>query len=558
MYQANTRQFSQKTYSLFPLLLMTLVSLGLWSQEEDPELVLPEMILEVTTAGVEDVQALLPEEEDLPLPELALPLPEVEALDVRSIEMEGFTLEYRPGQEEFGAAGQSDLFLNARLGLGSPNALEAFFQVRKLGESPRFRLEFEHSGQDGYWLQGAYSPPGRNQNQGFDRFLGELIFSQETLDSQSLLEIQRKEYGLQSLGLFQSMDQQGIFGQTQNAFVLTEEWRWTLEAQGQVRNMVLSGDDSRFHQGADLAVLTGLTLSNQDLLLAFQLGGSLDYLDADEAAGWENRLTPYLEANQNLKLILPWSLELQQSASISWSGAEPLWAADLQLSRQSREFWSFDLRAGYEQKLLGIFDLWAEGEYLTPDGATEETPQRLLEGQGSLSFYFGQETEISLGALYRWEEDYPNITAIDGATGLWVWERQNAQRITPSLGLVLRPVPGLEWDNRLSYRYLSLEDGRAAHWDFTLEWVDSQGALGLTLEQEWSLFPSFAENFPQNGDPNLPVLDAGVYFTWNESFLTRLEVQDGLGAFLGQGRRGVLTEVLQPGFSIKATAEISY
>jgi hypothetical protein len=136
MYQANTRQFSQKTYSLFPLLLMTLVSLGLWSQEEDPELVLPEMILEVTTAGVEDVQALLPEEEDLPLPELALPLPEVEALDVRSIEMEGFTLEYRPGQEEFGAAVQSDLFLNARLGLGSPNALEAFFQVRKLGNHP--------------------------------------------------------------------------------------------------------------------------------------------------------------------------------------------------------------------------------------------------------------------------------------------------------------------------------------------------------------------------------------------------------------------------------------
>jgi hypothetical protein len=104
MYQANTRQFSQKTYSLFPLLLMTLVSLGLWSQEEDPELVLPEMILEVTTAGVEDVQALLPEEEDLPLPELALPLPEVEALDVRVHRAGGVYPGIPPGTRRSSAA----------------------------------------------------------------------------------------------------------------------------------------------------------------------------------------------------------------------------------------------------------------------------------------------------------------------------------------------------------------------------------------------------------------------------------------------------------------------
>jgi hypothetical protein len=510
----------------------------LGAQEKDPELVLPEMVLEVTSVGVEEVQALLPEAEELPLPELTLPLPEVEALDVRVVELQGFTLEYQPGKEEYSGRSRSDLFLNARMGLGSPNSLEAYFQVIKLGEFPRFRLEFEHSGLDGYWFQRAYSPPGRNQNQGMDRFLGELILEDSLFSSQSLIEIGRSEYGLQNLGAFQSIDLQGLEGFSSNSFSLGERWRWTLDARGQVRNMVLSGDNSRFHQAADLQAYGGLALNTQELSLTVQAGGELYYLYGDGSVGWENRLTPYFGSRGSLEWSLPWSLELRPQASLLWAGEEPLWHVELELERQSRAAWSFLLGSSYRQELLEVFDQWAEGVYLSTGGASDPGPQRLLQIFANLGFYFGTEAELLLGAHYDWEDNYPQVTGIDPTTGLLAWERGRVQRLSPEIALVLRPSPGLKWENTFRYHFLSLEEGRRADWDFSIEWGDREGFMGLSLDQEWSFLPSLEENFPENGDPNLPVMDAGVYFTWNESFLTRLGGSRRLGRLSRTGPPG--------------------
>ena len=140
---------------LFAMALM--LTGALFAQDAGPteptetDILIPELLLEVEELTVEQVDALLPAEGDLALGEISLPEPRAEDLTI-----DDSAFEVRPPlQTSSGGSTASSVFTSGRLGAGSVNHVLGELSLFKLGDSPRFRLEFAHEGLDGYQFHEA-------------------------------------------------------------------------------------------------------------------------------------------------------------------------------------------------------------------------------------------------------------------------------------------------------------------------------------------------------------------------------------------------------------------
>jgi hypothetical protein len=133
-------------------LLLSLVVLGAQEsgptvEPEEPDIVLPEVILRIEDFSVEEVEAGLPGEEELSAPERTIPLPEVEELDIEEPEIPFSVSESR---DLISPERSSGLSAQAILGVGTLSHLYSQISLNRIGgEEPRFKLRFLHEMLDG-------------------------------------------------------------------------------------------------------------------------------------------------------------------------------------------------------------------------------------------------------------------------------------------------------------------------------------------------------------------------------------------------------------------------
>lgn len=193
---------------MIAILVFLLAAAGLWAQPsapggpgapgavgapEEPEIVLPDVILRVDDLSVEQVQAALPGEEELLSPQRLFPLPGIEELPITEPELPGGVGE--PGEEGAGAQGPS-LAAQVVLGAGSMNHLYSLLSLNRVGGEPRFRLRFLHQMLDG--IGGADPGGGAAQREdsleaGLQARIGELGLDVEG-------HLTDREHGLQGEG----------------------------------------------------------------------------------------------------------------------------------------------------------------------------------------------------------------------------------------------------------------------------------------------------------------------------------------------------------------------
>lgn len=146
-------------------LLVSLVVLGAQEsgsavEPEEPDIVLPEVILRIEDFSVEEVEAGLPGEDDLTAPERIVPLPEVEELDIKEPEIPFSVTESRdllPPERSSGLSAQTIL------GAGTLSHLYSQISLNRIGgEEPRFKLRFLHE-----MLDGVAGPAGASAGSGF-------------------------------------------------------------------------------------------------------------------------------------------------------------------------------------------------------------------------------------------------------------------------------------------------------------------------------------------------------------------------------------------------------
>jgi len=158
----------------------------------EPDLILPQMILQVEDLSVENVEALLPPEEEMLPPvrtipvlsegELAVGEPSVPAA---ATESEGPAL----------AQNQRQLSADAQIGTGSTNMILGSVDLTTLGPDPRLSVQFHHESLDGF---DGHSP-GSGFNTRDDNLDGGLKFRLGGADASLAGGFKEDETGLQGL-----------------------------------------------------------------------------------------------------------------------------------------------------------------------------------------------------------------------------------------------------------------------------------------------------------------------------------------------------------------------
>jgi len=182
--------------------LLLLLSLGVLSAQEsapavepeEPDIVLPEVILRIEDFSVDEVQAGIPGEGELGAPERTVPLPEVGELDIEEPEI---PIGFGESRDLVTAERSSGLSAQAILGAGTLSYLYSQISLNRIGgEEPRFKLRFLHE-----MLDGTAGPQGAEAGSGFntreDRLEAGIKFHLGSLGLEFEGLFQDRERGLQ-------------------------------------------------------------------------------------------------------------------------------------------------------------------------------------------------------------------------------------------------------------------------------------------------------------------------------------------------------------------------
>jgi hypothetical protein len=163
-------------------------------EPEEPDIVLPEVILRIEDFSVEEVEAGIPGGEELSAPQRSVPLPEVGALEIEEPEIPVVIGE---GRDLVAGQRSSGLSAQAILGAGTLSYLYSQIALNRIGgEEPRFKLRFLHEMLDGTaGASGAEAGAGFNTRE--DSLEAGIKFHLGSLGTEFEGSFQDRERGLQ-------------------------------------------------------------------------------------------------------------------------------------------------------------------------------------------------------------------------------------------------------------------------------------------------------------------------------------------------------------------------
>ncbi|GAB6091336.1 hypothetical protein [Spirochaeta dissipatitropha] len=130
------------------LLALPFVAAAQENSPDAPEIVLPTALLRVESIPFDQVETILPGSSQIVLPDMVVPMPELQEMDVKARIL-------LPELELDLGSVESSIFSTGSITAGTRNLIEGRLGVFKLGQDPRFRLTFLHNGMDGYGTEPA-------------------------------------------------------------------------------------------------------------------------------------------------------------------------------------------------------------------------------------------------------------------------------------------------------------------------------------------------------------------------------------------------------------------
>ena len=189
------------------ILILILLSAPLYGQDlsddvatgpEEPtetEIILPEMYLEIEDLTIEEIDAVIPDDDTVFLSKISLMLPQPDEIE---IPIEVFAVQTPlPGVSGQGdaAAGGSDFYSEGVIGAGTASNITGDINLYHIGGRPDFRLRYYHNGYDGF--------SGRQAGEGFssreELIEAEVNFDLDELEAGLLVSYNEEETGLQGI-----------------------------------------------------------------------------------------------------------------------------------------------------------------------------------------------------------------------------------------------------------------------------------------------------------------------------------------------------------------------
>ena len=530
----------KKLAAISMLLILVMTAIG--AQESGPaqpdqtEIMIPELVLQVEELAVEEVRAVLPNENELALGQISLPLPGADELSVANLTFDV------PLPGTVAAAGDGpSVFATGRLGAGTANRVIGELSIYKLGVDPRFRLGFAHEGLDGYHWTVANGYAEREAGSGFyaqsNTISAWVSVEGDSLGFESELSFDENENGLQNLSdsfLVESRTT-AFSGRVDYApdplIVVTGD----VDARAGARlQSVTGGADVRRDQEYTLLPAASARTSIRSLDLIFRTSYFFRWLDDGASSPQQD-----LDFTAGFEATLPWSLVIGGHAGVHWdfvTGLEYPWRASVQaIIGDSVEIGA---SGGYRVERMSLVDLWTT------------TPLTLIDADAGLannSVWYGRAdarwTGVSGFSLRSSVEFLSQSAAVrigeyDAVEDEFPFDQVAARSLIPWVEAAWQPSSLVQFEAGWKGRFLprfAYEPGSAI--TGAVRFTDRSEAFRADAELVTEFFPQLT--VPQLGLSGSWTAGAGVEFV--------LELSDVLAPLMDDGRP-VFGPAVTPGY----------
>lgn len=400
-------------------------------EPEEPDIVLPEVILRIEDFSVESVESTLPSEEGALPPARELPLPDRGELAIAEPQLPLQVVEPAAPAPQASAQALSAL---VELGAGSMNHVVSQVSLSRQGPDPRFRLRFLHEGLDGL----AGEPPGSGFNLRQDSLEGALKLHLGGLRLDTRGELGEEERGLQrqpsSPPPFMSRMFRRGGASAELAWPIGDHWTLAGAVDSSFAARLLTGTAP---QGlTEVLAAPRLSVELRYPKVWLSLAGSYTYRDfLEDGPATVNRTG--LEARFGVDPLS--GLHLEASGGWLWSSLlGNLFPFSLSLSAVPSPVFSLNLEGGYRVEQLDARDLLAG----FPWG---ELPAAILDDQGwytdlGLGFTFRRALSVQAGAHLAFHSAQPDPQHTQDSTGLFPLDQVSAVRLAVEASLRWTPA----------------------------------------------------------------------------------------------------------------------
>jgi hypothetical protein len=397
-------------------------------EPEEPEIILPRVVLEIEDLSVEKIHTGLPEEPEQPLQLREYPLPELGELE---IEESSFKIsapeEGKPALEE----GKKDLIADVTLGAGIPNHFIGNISLYKFGELPEGKLLFNHEMLDGI----GNNPPGSGYHMREESLEGMVRFDIGKAQIKTDGDFIDLERGLQGNGSFFSTINRSLTGDISLQYGISDRFILRSRVDGSVYSQLLTGTSSRqINELSFSPEVTGeLQMDNWHLGIT----PKLSYRNVLEKDGL---LATRFQLRGDFGIDISERYRLDAQASWFYSDASGhLFPFYLGLTATPTDLFMFRVNAGYKLLQYNLKDVFSAYQFAS-------VPDTLLDNHG---WFFDLMSRLFITDKWMLNAE---LSFMDNSGMLTVGES-------------IDPVTGLF--NPYQVKALSLNASLGAHWNIT-------------------------------------------------------------------------------------------
>lgn len=547
--------------ALFALLLVAAVAApGIGQQDretptpgppapEDTEIKLPELLLEVEEAELEQVRAELPETAEARPGDIGIPLPTENELAISPAAFEV------PGPDEgaavsAGPAAGVSLFSDAVLGVGSMNHILGSISLYRLGDEPRFRLQFSHDGRDGY----NFEEPGTGF---FDRTEELSGWIEGGREARARLEagFVEHERGLQGQPTYFSTKTRFLDGTTELGVPFGDRYRFSPRFEGAYAERLRTvTDESQAPAGAESYANPGARVSVETTPGIFYADAEyiLRYLDDDE-----NGIAQGLGLALGADLLLGREVSASAEVGVLWPLSDLVYVPfALSFTATPAEALTLSLGGGMEAQPLRVAERWRDLPTFATTDIDGDVPGWYEEWYGTAGLLIDipdAPLSAEVSGRVALERNVPELTGYLPAVGETGYELSDRLSVTPEATMRWDFTPlGIEagWRSVLLQRAETdpLHEGRVG-----VDLRNREETLGVRADVSAEVYESL----------QLPTLDFSGYVDVSDSVRVSADVLDVLSPMLSDGRPrtgGEVTDAfpfVEPGFRVVLKTRVS-
>jgi hypothetical protein len=503
----------------------------------EPDIVMPQVILQVEDLSVEKVVAQLPPEQELLPPPRPIPVLAEGELDVGDPTLGGTGT---VPDVTVGPAQNRLLSADIMLGAGLQNRIVGTLSLKTLGADPRFSLSFNHETLDGYWLQ----KPGSGFNMRNDLLDGSLKFGVGVFDASLGGSFSETENGLQGQSSYGARLSRSVSGTAD--FTATPLGWLTLGAGADIGTDTLTLSAATPLQRSDLIVSP--RVSAQARFGAVSLGLQSDYSYRTDTGIGGGAGTQRFSVGSTLTADLPGTFILSGGVAWFWNSQSlSLFPFSVGLTGTPWEFITLSLSGGYKVQQYNLRDIITSQSFSLSGAIADDHG---WFGSGSVQLALSRDVSASFGVGFMASQALPVGAVVqDGATGLFPVTQAPALQLSTDGGLRWGITPAFSLSAGLHYEWLA-RPFFTPPYTLTAEivGVEPTGAYGGSLSLAVSPTPT--------GLVQQPLLRLSGFWKVSDAVKLQLDGEDLLLPLLG-GTRIDIGPFEAPGFRISGSVEIS-